>query len=43
MTPTSLETFGFDPQFGGLLVSKKIQREVAKHRQIVVSMADTNT
>jgi len=41
--PTSLETFGFDPDFGGLLASKKIQGEVAKHHQIVVSMVDTKT
>lgn len=25
MTPLSLETFGFDPDFGGLLLSKKIK------------------
>ena len=43
MTPTGLETFGFDPHVSGLLVSKKIQSEVTKDRQIVVSMTDTNS
>ncbi len=42
MTPTGLETFGFDPDFGGLLLSKKIEGEMTEHRQIVVSISGAN-
>jgi hypothetical protein len=39
MAPTRLETFGFDPQFGALLVSKQIESQVTEDRQIVVGMS----
>ena len=42
MTPSGFKTFGFDPHFGGLLLSKKIEGNVTEYRQIVVSMPDTD-
>jgi hypothetical protein len=35
ITPPSLETFGFDPDFGGLFLSKKIESQLTEHPQIV--------
>ena len=31
IAPASLETFGFDPQFGALLVSKQIESQVTEY------------
>ena len=42
ITPTSLETFGFDPDVDCLLLPQKIQGEMTEHCQIVVSMAGAN-
>ena len=43
ITPSCFEAFGFDPDFGGLLVAKKIQCEMTEYHQIVISMSHANT
>jgi hypothetical protein len=35
-------SFGFDPYFGALLVSKQIESQVTEYRQIVIGMTCAN-
>ncbi len=42
LAPPSLETFGFDPHVGALLLSKKIESQMTEDRQIVIRMTDAN-
>ena len=42
IAPASLETFGFDPYFGSLLVSKQIESQVTEYREIVIGMTSAN-
>ena len=42
IAPASLETFGFDPYFSALLVSKQIESQVTAYRQIGIGMTSAN-